>query len=413
MTWSPNPTLTIGTTDYTGNALESVRITRGRTEIYDEPRAGYLVCELLAKDGQQLGITPFQRVTMTVENTAGTPITLFAGLVTDTAATLFDSGFESGTSGSITTIIAVGPLALASRRQVAVDGLDASKDGDRIAALMFEALAQTWEESAGTWAQQQGTWDTFDPGLDPDRIDTPGVFDIAALDPQEGGYDALLRAYLTGLSAQGILFDDRQGFIAYADADRRVATDTADDYLPLPASALGAQGVAVRSQGGDIVNAVAVTFDGGVVDLVDTGSVLELFRLSRAFETNLANESNAIAWAERYLVNHSGPILKLQQLQSRLDTLDDDALIDQLLELDVNDGIRLSGIPSTLGLSFRRTFLEGLEWAIDRRRVVLALNLSDAALSIGFQRWSSVNPSLAWEDVAATLTWQDATVVTA
>ena len=413
MAWSPNPTLTIGTTDYTGQALESLRITRGRTEIYDEPRAGYLICELLAKDGQQLGITPFQRVTVTVDNTAGTPITLFSGLITDTSASLFDTGVESGTTGSVTTIIAVGPLALASRRQVAAAGRPSEKDGDRIEALLFEALGAAWEETGGTWAQQQGTWETFDQGLDLERIDDPGVFDIAALDPQDGGYDALARAYLTALSAQGVLWDDREGFIAYADADRRVLTDQADDYLTLPTSALGSQGVSVVSQGGDIVNAVSVAFDGGVIDLRDPGSILRLGRLDRTFETNLANQSNATAWAERYLVNHSGPILKLQQLTSRLDTLDDDALVDQLLELDVNDGIRLSGIPQTLGLSFRRTFLEGIAWTIDRHRIVLALNLSDAALSIGFQRWSSVDSSLAWQDVAATLTWQDATTVTA
>jgi hypothetical protein len=413
MTWTPAPKLTIGGVDYTGSTLETVRITRGRPEVFAEPRAGYLLAELIDLTGDGIPVRPFDRVEFTLDDSTGQPVTVFVGEVSDTSAQLYDTGVESGSPGSITTVIAVGPLAKASRRIVAVSGRPAEQDGDRVEALMFEGLAATWEETGGTWAQQSGTWETFDPGLDPNRIDQPGVFDLAALDPAVEGYNALSQSYLAAFSALGVLWDDREGFVAYADADRRVATDTADDYLTLPASILSSGQLSVQSFAGDITTSVAVEFAGGEVIVDDTAGFLTFGRLSRQFQTNLANLSNAGAWALRYLVGHAGPVVKLQSVTARLDILADDQLRDDLLELDVNDGIRLTGIPSTLGLTFRRTFLEGLSWSVDRERVAVALNLSDAALSIGFVRWSSVSGTLRWQDVDATLTWQDATTVTA
>ena len=414
MTWSPAPKLTISGVDYTGATLETVRITRGRPEVFAEPRAGYLIAELIDLTGNGIPVRPFDRLEFTIDDSTGTPVTVFAGRVSDTSAVLFDTGVESGTPGSVVTVIAVGPLARASRRSVAPGGLAAEQDGDRIARLMELALATTWEEASGRWNQQGDlTWQDYDPELDAARIDQPGVFDIAALPAQDGGYGALGQAYLTAFSAQGVLWDDREGKVAYADADRRIAIDQADDYLTIPSSILSAQQLAVQSNAGDISTQVVVAFPGGTIVAEDDAAFLEFGKLTRAFETNLANQSNAEAWAIRYLFGHAGPIVKLQQVTVRLDVLGDDQLRDDLIAIDVNAGVRLDSIPGTLGLTFRRTFVEGLNWSVDRDRVAVGLDLSDAALSIGFQRWSSVDPSLAWQDVDATLEWQDATVVTA
>ena len=414
MTWAPSPTLTIGGVDYTGATLETVRIVRGRPEVFSEPRAGYLIAELIDLVGNGIPVRPFDNVTFTMDDSNGNPVTVFAGQVSDTSASLFDTGVESGTPGSVTTVIAVAALARLSRRVVLEDGAPAEKDGDRIARLVEDGIAATWEESPGTWAQQGDvTWETFDAGLDLARIDQPGIFDISVLPAEDSGYNPLSQGYLTAFSAQGVLYDDREGFIAYADGDRRIATDIADDYLELPATILSAQQLSVQSNAGDITTSVSVTFEGGAVIFDDIAAFLRLGRLARQFETNLVNQSNAEAWAERYLLGHAGDIVKLQQVTARLDILDDDTLRDALLELDVNAGVELDGIPSTLGLTFRRTFLEGISWNVDRERVSVALDLSDAELSVGFQRWSSVDPNLAWEDVSATLTWQDARTVTA
>ena len=192
MTWAPSPTLTIGGVDYTGSTLETVRITRGRPEVFSEPRAGYMIAELIDLTGNGIPVRPFDNVTFTIDDSNGDPVTVFAGQVSDTSATLFDTGVESGTPGSVTTVIAVAALARLSRRVVLEDGAPAEQDGDRIARLVEDGIAATWEESPGTWAQQGDlTWETFDAGLDLARIDQPGIFDISALPAEDSGYNPL------------------------------------------------------------------------------------------------------------------------------------------------------------------------------------------------------------------------------
>jgi len=410
MSWSPNPTVTIGAVDFTGEALETVRIDRGRDTLFQEPRAGYCVLELIDLDGQGLDFDVLDTVEVTLDDAAGEPVTVFAGNISDWSSRLYDTGFESGAARSITTVIAVSALAQLNRRNVGVAGRPEEKDGDRIAALVAEGLAATWEETGGTWATvatPTTTWATFDPDLDLDLIDQPGVFDIAALDPQDGGYNPLSQGYLTAFSGRGVLFDTRDGFVAYADADARENAATAG-YLELPGDVILAQQLATRSQFADIVNRLGLTFDGGTVRVSDTPSILAFGVLATEFETNLANSANAEAWAVDYIEDHAGPVINLSGVALRLDSIADDTLRDNLLELEVGTPVNLTDLPATLAVTQIPAFVEGISWRIDRLRISLALNVSDAALSIGSIRWGLVSDTLRWDEVPANLAWQDA-----
>jgi hypothetical protein len=403
MTWTPQATVTINGVDYTAETLETIRVTRGRTEVYQEPRAGYAICELIDLDGTGLGIEPLQTMSVTVKDSTGTTVPVFAGRVSDTAEVVFDTGFESGTLGTIVTVIAVGPLARLNRRSVAAAGLPQQQDGDRIAALIEAGLAQTWEETPGTWdtvAEATTTWATFDPGLDLDLIDQPGQFTISALDPEPSGYSPLSQAYITAQSGRGVIFDTADGLIEYADADRR-RTAALNGYLPIPNGFINARGVTFSSSQADVSNRVVVQFEGGTVTVTETDSLLEFGLLTTVFETNLANQSQAEEWATDYLEDHFRPVVKVSGLEIRLDGLDD-ADRDAVLGLDVNSPVEVFGVDRFPG------FVEGLEWRINRDTASLALNVSDAELSIGSVRWGQVPGTLQWDDVDANLQWQDA-----
>ena len=410
MTWSPNPTVTIGAVDFTGEALETVRIDRGRETLFQEPRAGYAVLELIDLDGQGLDFDVLDTVEVTLDDATGQPVTVFAGNISDWSSRLYDTGFESGAARSITTVIAVSALAQLNRRNVAVAGRPQEKDGDRIAALVAEGLSASWEETRGTWATvatPTTTWVTFDPDVDLDLIDQPGVFDIAALDPQDSGYNPLSQGYLTAFSGRGVLFDTRDGFVAYADADAREIAATIG-YLELPGDVILAQQLATRSQFADIVNRLGLSFDGGTVRVSDTASILAFGVLATEFETNLANPANAEAWAVDYIEDHAGPVINLSGVALRLDNIASDTLRDNLLELEVGSPVNLTDLPGTLGVTQLPAFVEGISWRIDRLRISLALNVSDAALSIGSIRWGLVSDTLRWDQVPANLAWQDA-----
>lgn len=410
MTWSPAATVTIGGVDYTGEVLETVRIQRGRDTVYTEPRAGYAICEVIDLDGTGLNFDVLDQMVVTLDDSAGDPTTVFTGNVSDWQAVLYDTGFESGAARSVVTVIAVGPLATLNRRNVVPDGLATQKDGDRILELVAAGLAASWEETQGTWAtvaEATSTWGTIDEGFDAARIDTPGVFDIAALPAQDGGYNPLSQASQTAVSGRGVIWDDPEGFVAYADADHR--EDAANvGYLDLPASALNAGGITTRSQFADIVNRVGIAYDGGQVRVSDAESILNYGVLAREFELNLANQANAEAWGVDYIEDHAGPAINLPAVTLRLDGIAHDTLRNALIDIDVNQPVFLEELPGTLGLTALPAFVEGVGWNINRDTVALTLNVSDAALSIGSVRWGNAPATLRWNQVGATLTWEDA-----
>jgi hypothetical protein len=411
MSWAPLTTVSIDGLDFTDDALETVRIERGRTDVFGEPRAGYAICELIDLTGDGLGIGVLQRVQVAIRDSAGVYRPVFTGEIADVSSTLYDSGEVSGKAAAIVTIIAVGPLAKLNRRNVFPEGLGGSKDGTRIADLVGNALASSWEETGGTWATvatATTTWGTFDPGVDLALIDQPGVFDIAALPADDQGYNPLSQAYLTAFSGRGIIYDTADGFVAYGDADRRETAAAADSYLPIPGGVITAASLTSTSSASDIVNRVGIKFSGGAGVFSDPESILTYGVLAREFETNLDDAGQALAWALDYLEDHAAPILNLQAVGIRLDGLTDLTLLDDLVAIDVNDPVVLEDLPATIGVTQLPAFVEGLSWRLNRLTAELVLTVSDAALSIGSVRWNLVAPNLQWQDVAATLEWQDA-----
>jgi hypothetical protein len=413
-TWTPNATVTIGGIDYTGQTLETVKVVRGRNDVYEEPRASYALCELIDLTGDGFPIEPLDRVTITIEDTQGIVYPLFTGIVSDWQTRLYDAGEVSGKPAALLSVIASGPLAVVNRRIIAQDGRAAEGDGDRIAFLIEQALAGIWDETGGTWnnlATPTTTWDTFDIGLDLALIDQPGEFTVAALPADTGGYVALPQSYAAAFSGRGVIYDTADGFVAYADGDRRRATAAADGYLQIPAGELVAGRIQTRSSQADIVNRVTVIYAGGSVIKTNDDSLFRFGLLATEFETILDDQTEADLWATDYLDDHARPVIKLRQIGIRLDGIDG-TLRDELIDLDINSPVQLTGLPSTLALQSFPGFVEGIEWRVNRETVELLLNVSDASLSIGSVRWENVDATIAWQDVNALLTWVNAAEVT-
>ena len=414
MVWQPSTIVTINGSDLTGVTLESIRVTRGRDDVFAEPQAGFVACDLIDLTGAGLGLEPLQDISITIVNSLDERVDVFTGQISDTSVRLYDSGEVDGLTKGIVTIIATAALARLNRRQVAFDGLPVQDDGDRIAALIQAALSTPWEEVGGTWSNfgtPTTTWGDLDPQINLDLIDQPGSFEIAALPPAEGGYVALAQGYSAALSGRGTLFDTADGFIAYADGDHRRNAAIADGYLPIPASAIVSQAIEPQSSQADIVNRAIVSYEGGSVTVTDEGSLLQFGLLASVFDTALNLESQAIEWALDYVEDHARPVQKLRRVGIRLDTIDDD-LRDQLLGLDVNSPVVLTGMPATLGIGSQfAAFVEGLDFRIDEDTTELVLTVSDASLSIGSDRWGQVAQTVTWADVAPALRWQDAAEV--
>jgi hypothetical protein len=406
MPWSPNATVTIGGADYTDETIGSVSITRGRDTVYSDPPAGYARIQLLDYAGTGLPVDIAETLEVTVEDTAAAAVTVFSGYVTDISADIYDAGL-TGSPAATYTIVAVGPLARLSRRTVLAAGRPAETDSDRVTAAIESGLAITWEEyPAIAWQDVDiaTTWETVDPGYDPDLIDT-AVFDLSALAPADGGYSALEVATVASNSGDGLLYETLDGFIGWDNADARGQVTS---YLDIPASVIVAGGLRSSSSVSDLANRVTVDYDGGAETAQDSQSIIDYTLYERRISTTLANATNAGDRAETFVERHAYPAINLDSFTVRLDTLADNALIDELIEVRSGTAVNLTGLPATLGYTQVPGFVEGTTLTFDRYRAELRLAVSDATLSFGSIRWSAVPQSLAWEDVSATLTWEDA-----
>jgi len=403
-TWTPDATVTINGVNYTGDTIGTVSINRGRDNVYADPTASFASVQLIDKTGVGITIDPAEQLVIDIDDSAGAPVRLFTGSVTDITKTLYDPGLR-GLASAVVTVAAVGPLARLSRVQVLNAGRPAETDGDRIAAALEEGLGVTWEELPYTaWEDIPAdlTWVTFSGGYDEDLID-PGLFDLIALPAQGGGHNALVVASDASRSGQGVLYETATGLVGWENADDR---GTATNFYDIPSTLTIASQLATQTSLADIVNRVEVTYFGGVATESDAVSIPQFGRWERRIETLLVNEINAVQYASDYIRRHAFPAVNLEQVTVRLDG-QPDALADELLALDLNSPVNLQDVPATFGEPFLPGFVEGLTWRIDAHRAELQLLVSDANLSTGDLRWSQIGSTVTWADLSTTLTWQD------
>lgn len=416
MTWLPNPKVTINGTDYTGRAIEAVTVRRGRDTVYASPVAGYATVELIDVNDGSLGFDVGAELFVTVENSAATPIRVFTGRVADWSSNVIATGNEPVV---VYSVQAVGPLAILNRRNVLFSGRPSETDGERVAAAITASLPQTWEEFSltRTWSDMGDlTWEEVDPGFDLSLID-PGVYTLVALDANDSGYSALNLVSGAGSSAKGLLFETPDGFIGYADADRRPANAGAG-FLNVPFSSLSAGGLSLSSSLADVTNRVTVTY--GTDDAVTETDVFSLttFGLQETrLETLLSGQSDAEARADDFLFAHSRPSTELEEVRLNLRGAIGDQLRDDLLAVNSNDALAVTGLPAKLGFGPTgfRGFVEGLTIRLNEFEADISFFVSDELLSFGSVLWGQVDATITWDGtnpVDPTLTWADARRVT-
>jgi hypothetical protein len=322
--WRPNPTVEIGGTDYTAQAIDRIRIFRGRRTVYERPNAGYASISL--RDiGDMPDVQVGREVVVRIDDIYGIPFVLFTGTLSD-----WQSDAQPAQNGPVVTyrLQAVGPLATLNRRVIFFDGRAAENDAERVEATLVAALGTA--------------------GVDPALID-PGVFDLAALGTADAGYSALTVAQDAGFSGEGLLFENPDGLIGYTDADRRLINERAG-ALNIPFAELSAEGLSVLQQLADITNSVTVTYATGAVSDDDTGSIGLFGLFETELQTQLVNQSNAEARALQFLQRHATPRQILDTLRFNLLSVGD-SLRDGLLGLGPSSAVRVTGIPARVGFT--------------------------------------------------------------
>jgi hypothetical protein len=396
--------VTIGGTDFTGFAIGRVSVSRGRRTVYETPNAGYCSVELRDVGGMP-DLTVGSQVRVSVEDSAGSAVPVFAGVLSDWDSATLATGGEPVV---VYRVQAVGPLARLNRRQVLAGGRPSEDDGERVLAALG-GLSPSWEELGFgvTWDDFEGSWAEAG-GFDPALVD-PGVYVLAALGSADAGYNALQVAQDAGFSGQGVLYETAAGGIGYADADRRFANEQAG-FLQVPSGLLSVEGLRVSQRLADITNRVTVEYDGGAVQSDDPFSISTFGLFESDIRTILVDVGNAQARADDFVARHAVPQDVVEELPVNLLSVGT-ALRDALLAVEVNDAVEVTDIPARLGFTDFKGFVEGVRVDVDSFRADLILTVSDRSLSVGSLRWGQVGGTVTWDSVGTAVTWADTRVV--
>jgi hypothetical protein len=408
MTWLPEWRITVGTTVYTN--VTAVNLTIGRIDIDRQCQAGYARMDIINSTNVDFDIDVTDILSLELKNSAGTYVPVFGGTVSDftiSVRTPEETGFVT-----LGTILAVGALAKLPKA-IYTEAVAHDLDGEQISIILSDLLVAQWQEVAPSLE-----WVDYDPtttwanaenvGLG--QIDT-GLYEMDNLSAEERNTQTLVQQIAD--SALGALYEDKQGRIAYADADHR------SNYLGTNGSTIidgnYASPASVKSilQIGKIRNSEIVRYGndyGSTYSATDDASIALYGRYQRSFDSNIRYTADIEVIIQRDLSLRSTPRTQLDQITFRLDNpLMPDSQRDNLINAFFGQPLEITNLPNNMFGGTFSGFIESISFRANPTSVDITLYVSPIDFSLLATTWETVTPpSLIWTGVNGTLTWNKA-----
>jgi hypothetical protein len=413
--WSPVWNVEIDGVSYTDAVLANLTIRSGRTNIYEQPQAGYVNLQLLDINQTAIPVSINSTVSVSVEDSTGTPQVLFGGNVVDIGLEVRDVGSTMFTQTySITALGALSRLP----KVIFSDPLARDFDGDQIYEVLQTVLLNTWAEVAGalswasynpttTWAQAENV------GLG--VIDRPGDYDLAARGGGADPIDVYSLVSRLAISGLGYLWECGCGLINYADSTHRAQYLSTNGYVALTANQARAAGLRIETRVGDVRNAITIQYgasSSSEVSASDPDSILTYGNLSQIITTTLHDSTDATSQANFYLALRANPQPIFSEItydltNPEVDDADRDALINVFMGLPV----AINDLPGNMGSIFQG-FVEGWSFQASYNQLSVSLIVSPTAYSLQALEWQQIANTFTWSSVSPTLDWARATIIT-
>jgi len=409
--FTPDWKLTINAVEYTNVAISDIAHQAGREDIYSQPNPSYMQIELVALNNENYNLQVNDGITLQVKDSTDTYRTLFGGNITDITT-------EVATASSIAetftyTILALGSLAKLPK--VIYNGtLAQDDDGDQIWELLSEIFLNNWNEvpAAETWSGYDATttWaNAENVGLG--EIDRPGVYELEnrTADP-DTTYNI---ASLIANSALGVLYEDNEGRISYADTTHRQNYLANNGYTEISANTAIGAGLKVLTRGADVRNEIILNYGnnyGSQKTAIDLTSIATFGYRGETINTVLHDATDAQAVADRFIALRSYPRALFDSITFPLtNSAIDDADRDALLQIFVGQPMRITDLPVQIAPTQQfEGYVEGWRWSTRFNELFLTINLSPIEFSQVALAWDQVSASEAWNTLSAILTWENA-----
>jgi hypothetical protein len=408
--YQPNPVVTFADDNvYADNTIASIQINNGRSDVIDQPQAGYARIVLWTEADTPLNVKLSDSVTVEIDNGTAGSSTIFTGIISDLEISLA----QFGDIGSIAeyTLTAVGPLAQLNKRIAGVANYAKEFDGTRMFNILSDAFLTSWTDVSPvlTWAglPNDVTWDSYDAvNLDlvdnlATTIDVPGQFELMAYN--DGPTNALDLAITTAQSGRGVLYEGGNGHLHYGD----YASRSGQTPLVLTADDLLSEGLSTAAQWSEIVNDAAVTYRAGTEIARDDNSVILYGQLAGTRETVLHNAADALQQAEDFITSRAYPRVYPNELTIALHNPNvSDATRDALIAAENGTEVITSDLPAVFGTNFNG-FIEGYTWNLTRYEAVIILVCSAVSETYPHVIWYQIPPTQDWATYNATTEWSD------
>jgi hypothetical protein len=411
--WTPVWKVEIDGVAYTTAVLANLSITSGRTNIYEQPQAGYVNIQLIDVNQTAIPVEVNSTISVEIKNTSGTFVPIFGGNVVDIGLEVRDVGSTMFTQTY--TIRAVG--ALARLPKVLTDGvLSKEFDGDQIWDVLSAILFGQWQQVAGalTWATYEPTttWaNAENNGLG--EIDRPGNYELAARSSDRTDVYSLVAALAT--SGLGYIYEDSYGRIGYADSTHRSTYLAANGYVDIDANHARAKGLKIETRAGDVRNSLTIKYgatSSSEQSASDAASIATFGTLAQIITTTLHNSADATAQANFYLSLRAQPQPNFKAMTFDLTNPDiDNTDRDALINVFMGQPLAIINLPLNMNSGTFQGFVEGWSFSATFNQLSLTVLLSPLAYSLQAMRWNDVPITEKWNTVSPTLTWEYATLV--
>jgi len=379
VTWKPEGTVTIGGIAYTDKTLWNVQISYGRSNIWDQSRAGFANVQLLSTNGVHYNIELNDSLVITVKNSVGTPVTVFTGKVTDIANNVQSSG-AIGTA-VISTITAIAPFGEMARKIVGTSSYPKEYDDARMTRILNEA------------------------GVTIDTVDTPPVYEFTAR-PANPTDSYTLATYYAQM-AFGYVYETTDGKIGYANESHRLNEVQDYGYWTIPENYILWSGVSSNRSLNDIINSIVLTYkSNATVTAQSAGSISVYGEIGSRVNTELENAVEAQYQANHYVALRAVAQTSISQFSVMLDSsYVSSADLDIFLGMYMGKPIQILNLPNAVLDSVYQGFIEGWIFSFNQYQANMTLTSTDSTLSIVPTRWQDVSALQKWNDVNPTVQW--------
>jgi hypothetical protein len=413
--YTPSYKVLIDGNEVTDVTIANLTITSGRTDINVQPLAGYCQLQLINFDNSSYDFTVGTGLTVEVTNSTGAYVPIFGGLISDFTIAVNRAGDRGYTTTA--TMTALG--ALSKLPKIIDNGvLSQDQDGDQIYTLLSGYLLGTWNDvpAAETWAAYNPTetWaNAVNIGLG--EIDRPGDYTLISRSSSKTDLYSLCTDIAN--SAFGVLYEDANGNIGYADQTHRQDYLAANGYTTLDANHANGLGLAATTRAGDLRNYFNIIYDNNgnqsyVAQDLTSQSLYGVY--GESYISRIKHTSDAEALADRYIELRANPYPKFQSITFTLGNPEiDDSDRDALINIFLGQPVWIQNLPPNITGGSFQGYIEGWTFRASLNNLTITFNASPVNFSQVAVKWEQVNAAETWNTLNTSLTWLNAIGVVA